>query len=64
VTPVPDPFETVSLVELKQTVKEVLPDDSPLRAAILAEPDTMPRAEAVVKVEVFTRLMREELRRW
>jgi len=61
---VPDPFETVSLVELKQTVKEVLPDDSPVRAAILAEPDTMPRAEAVVKAEVFTRLMREELRRW
>jgi hypothetical protein len=58
-----DLFETVSLVELKQAVKEVLTDDSPLRAAILAEPDTMPRAEAAVKVEVFSRLLREELRR-
>ena len=58
-----DLFQMVSLVELKQAVKEVLTDDSPLRAAILAEPDTMPRAEAAVKVEVFSRLLREELRR-
>jgi len=53
---------SVSLVRLKQLAMEMLPGASHLRALILSEPDSLPREQAVAKVEVFSRLLYKELR--
>ena len=51
---------TVSLIRLKEMATELLPGTSNLRALILSEPDFLPREQAVVKVEVFSRLLYKE----
>jgi hypothetical protein len=51
----------VSLVELKQLAIRRLPHSSYLRTLILAEADRLPRQEALAKLQVFSRLLYEEL---
>ena len=53
----------VSLVELKQLAKRMLPKTSLLLVIITSEPDFLPREIALAKVEVFARLLHEELDR-
>jgi hypothetical protein len=53
----------VSFVELKTLARNLLPHDSTLRALILSEPDSLPRAAVLAKIEVFSRLLYRELRR-
>jgi hypothetical protein len=55
--------ETVSLEPLKIFAREYLPDESKLRAMILAEADTMSKTELLVKVETYDRLLELELKR-
>ena len=60
--PMPGLNEMVSTVELKSLARRLLPYDSALRALILAESDTMERREALVKAEIFVKLLYRELR--
>ena len=52
----------VSLVELKILTQRMLPRNSFLRTLILSEQDYLPRVEARAKVEVFAKLLYEEVR--
>ena len=51
----------VSIVELKATAKRMLPATSTLRNVILSEPDCLPREAVLPKVEIFVRLLYQEL---
>ena len=53
--------EQVYLKELKLLAKKMLPTTSLLRSLILDEPDYLPKIEALVKAEVYARLLYEEL---
>ena len=53
--------DSVSLVELKALARRLLPTNSALLALILSEPDSLPRVVALAKVEVFVRLLHQEL---
>lgn len=57
------PGEQVSLVSLKSLAVEVLDRRSLLRILVLAEPDLLPREHALAKVQVFVRVLYEELPR-
>ncbi len=52
---------TANLVELKSMAVKLLPPTSALRALLLSEPDILPRNVAVAKIEVFLRLLYQEL---
>jgi len=52
----------VSLIELKNLALRMLPRNSLLRILILSEEDYLPRVEARAKVEVFAKLLYEEVR--
>ena len=52
----------MSLESLKALAREYLSQTSNLRAMILAEVDTMPRSEAIVKFEMYNRMLDLELK--
>ncbi len=56
--------DVISLAEIKETARKVLPKDSLLLALILSEPDFLPRQIGLAKVEVFAKLLYQELGRW
>lgn len=51
----------VSFVELKKLAKEVLPEHSTLRRIISDEADYVMELEALPKIEIYARLLHEEL---
>jgi len=51
----------VSLVGLKTLAKNLLSGSSSLRTLILSEPDYLPKTEAMAKVEIFVKLLYQEL---
>lgn len=51
----------VSLVKIKERARRMLPTGSAARGVIVAEKNALPLAEAVVKLEVFDRLLCSEL---
>ena len=51
----------VSLVELKQLANNMLPKNSTLRTLILSEPDYLPKEDALVKLEIFVKLLYDYL---
>jgi hypothetical protein len=53
--------ESVSLSEIKETARRLLPLSSTARSVILAERDKLPVSEALAKFEVFDRLLSSEL---
>ncbi len=53
--------ESISLANVKDTARRLLPISSIARAIILAEKDVLPAAEARAKFEVFDRLLQSEL---
>ena len=53
--------DVISLTEIKETARKLLPRESLLRALILSEPDLMPRQIGLAKVEVFAKLLYQEL---
>ena len=57
----PQANELVSLLNLKNAVRKLLPADSITRCVITAEPDALPLAEALSKFKVFDSLLLEEL---
>jgi hypothetical protein len=57
----PETTDKVSFAELKRLAKDLLPAKSALRSLILSEPDEVPRAEALVKLTVYSRLLYSEL---
>jgi hypothetical protein len=54
--------ELVSMVELKNLARTMLPSSSALRDLILSEPDTISSEAAVVKVGMYSRLLYRELK--
>ena len=52
---------SVSFAELKSIARKLLPKSSMVRRLILAESDFVPRESAVAKMEIFSRMLREEL---
>ena len=56
--------DLICLMEIKETARKLLPKDSLLRSLILSEPDFLPRQVGLAKVEVFARLLYQELGRW
>jgi len=54
--------DMVSLAGLKEKALLFLPSNSATRSLILAEKDTLPSGEALVKFEVFDRLLVNELK--
>ncbi len=51
----------LSLVPLKKLAQDMLKGDSLLRMLLLAEPDLLSRESAMAKVQVFARVLYEEL---
>jgi len=58
---IPLELEKLSLVELKAIAKNMLPVRSVLRGLILSEPDYLPKNEAMAKVDIFVKLLYQEL---
>ena len=52
----------VSMIDLKNLARTMLPSSSALRDLILSEPDTIPSEAAVVKVGMYSRLLYRELK--
>jgi len=53
--------DTVCLIPLKRSATDLLSRNSPLRLLILTEPDYLPRAQALAKLEIFSKLLHVEL---
>ncbi len=53
--------QTISLVELKNLARRLLPSNSTLRMLILSEPDELPRDEGLAKLQIFVRLLHQEV---
>lgn len=51
----------LSLIELKAIARELLPPSSMVRKQILAEPDVLSRESIMAKIEIFARMLGEEL---
>lgn len=51
-----------SMVKLKELAQKYLKQDSTLRNLIMSEPDYLPRDEAIVKVQIYSKLLEHELR--
>jgi len=58
----PEIKDPVGFEPLKVWAKEYLSQISNLRAMILAEVDNMPRSEAIVKLEMYNRMLDLELK--
>jgi len=58
---IPVGLDKLSLIELKAIAKNILPVRSVLRSLILSEPDCLPKREAMAKVEIFVKLLYQEL---
>ena len=54
---------SVSLIDLKNLARTMLPSSSALRQLILSEPDYLPADEAMIKAGVYVRLLYHELGR-
>jgi hypothetical protein len=54
--------ELVSMIDLKNLARTMLPSSSALRDLILSEPDTISSEAAVVKVGIYSRLLYRELK--
>ena len=52
---------SVSIVELKNLARTLLPSTSVLRDLILSEADSLPAESAAVKAQVYSRLLYREL---
>jgi hypothetical protein len=53
-----DPVQdAVSIVELKNLARSMLPSSSALRGIIMSEPDCLPREEVEIKVRVYSKLL-------
>ncbi len=50
----------VSFTDLKQIVKQKLPETSTVRQLILSEPDSLPRDIGLVKLTLYSKLLRRE----
>ncbi|MGD0330306.1 MAG: hypothetical protein ABSB40_07670 [Nitrososphaeria archaeon] len=55
--------DKVSLIELKSLAQKMLTMGSIFLILILSEPDFLPRREAIAKVELYVRLLYEEVAR-
>ena len=55
--------ETISLIPLKARVARLLDGMSLLRMLVLAEPDLLPREHAIAKIQIFARILYEEVAR-
>lgn len=53
--------DTASLADLKSMATRLLSPTSALRILILSEPDILPRTEVTAKLEIFLRLLYQEL---
>ncbi len=53
--------DSISMVELKNLARKLLPSNSMLRMLILSEPDELPRDEGLAKLQIFVRLLYQEL---
>ncbi|MEM2914552.1 MAG: hypothetical protein QXZ02_07385 [Candidatus Bathyarchaeia archaeon] len=53
--------DRICFKELKNLVRKHLPSHSPLRKAILSEPDYLPKEKAISKIEVYLTLLYSEL---
>ncbi|MGD0329794.1 MAG: hypothetical protein ABSB40_05005 [Nitrososphaeria archaeon] len=53
--------DKVSLIELKSLANRMLPRDSVLRTLLSSEPDFLPRSEAMIKIEIYVRLLYKEI---
>ncbi|MEM3872143.1 MAG: hypothetical protein QXE05_06250 [Nitrososphaeria archaeon] len=51
----------VCFKRLKELARKHLPSHSPLRKAILSEPDYLPKEKAISKMEVYLTLLYSEL---
>jgi hypothetical protein len=49
--------DAVSIVELKNLARRILPSSSSLRRLILSVPDYLPKEEVAIKVRVYSRLL-------
>jgi len=58
---IPVGLDELSLLELKVIAKNLLPARSVLRSLILSEPDYLPKNEAMAKVDIFIKLLYQEL---
>jgi len=59
--PVSQESKDVCIVELKVMARRLLPTTSILRNLILTEPDYLPRQAVLPKVEIFVKLLYQEL---
>lgn len=53
--------DTLSLADLKNLAKRFLSPNSTLRMLILSEPDRLDRSEGIAKLEIFLKLLYQEL---
>ncbi len=53
--------DSISMVELKNLARRLLPSNSMLRMLILSEPDEVPREEGLAKLKIFVKLLYQEL---
>ena len=53
----------VSMIDLKNLARTMLPSSSALRDLILSEPDYLPSSEVLIKVRVYSRLLYREISR-
>ncbi len=53
--------DAVSIVELKNLARSMLPSSSALRGIILSEPDCLPREEVAIKVRMYSKLLYREM---
>jgi len=51
----------VSMIELKNLARRLLPQSSTLRMLILCEPDYMPKTELLPKLDIFVKLLHREI---
>lgn len=51
----------VSIAKLKAVAQRLLPSSSSLRGLILSEKDLLPTSEALIKFEIYDRLLSREL---
>ncbi len=51
----------VSIVELKNLARILLPPSSPLRQVILSEPDYLKADEVPIRVGIYSRLLHREV---
>ncbi len=53
----------VSIIDLKNLARNMLPSSSTLRELILSEPDYLPSDEVMIKVRMYSKLLYRELKK-